>query len=110
VTIAASLASLLTGRPVKHNLAMTGEITLRGKVMPVGGIKEKVLAAKRAGIDTVVLPKLNQKDLEYVPEKVRQEMRFEFVDTIDEVLERVLEPALAAEPSDEKRRPRAASV
>jgi ATP-dependent Lon protease len=110
VTIAASLASLLTGRPVKHNLAMTGEITLRGKVMPVGGIKEKVLAAKRAGIDTVVLPKLNQKDLEDVPEKVRQEMRFEFVDTIDEVLERVLEPALAAEPSDEKRRPRAASV
>ena len=110
VTIAASLASLLTGRPVKHNLAMTGEITLRGKVMPVGGIKEKVLAAKRAGIDTVVLPKLNQKDLEDVPEKVRQEMRFEFVDTIDEVLERVLEPALAAEPSDEKRRSRAASV
>ena len=110
VTIAASLASLLTGRPVKHNLAMTGEITLRGKVMPVGGIKEKVLAAKRAGIDTVVLPKLNQKDLEDIPEKTRQEMHFEFVDTIDEVLERVLEPAPVVEPSDEKRRPRAASV
>src|SRR5262249_2425424 len=92
VTIAASLASLLTARPVRHNLAMTGEITLRGKVMPVGGIKEKVLAAKRAGIDRVILPKLNEKDLEDVPEKVRQEMTFDFVDTIDEVLERALEP------------------
>ncbi len=111
VTIATSLASLLTGRPVKHNLAMTGEITLRGKVMPVGGIKEKVLAAKRAGIDTVILPKRNEKDLEDVPEKVRQEMTFEFVDTIDEVLERALEPASAAvDLNGEPRRPRAASV
>ena len=93
VTIACALASLLTGRPVKHNLAMTGEITLRGKVMPVGGVKEKVLAAKRAGIDTVVLPRLNEKDLEDVPEKARREMVFAFVDTIDEVLERALEPA-----------------
>ncbi|TMA80394.1 MAG: endopeptidase La, partial [Deltaproteobacteria bacterium] len=104
VTIAASLASLLTGRPVKHNLAMTGEITLRGKVMPVGGVKEKVLAAKRAGIDTVVLPKLNEKDLEDVPPKVREEMTFEFVDTIDEVLERALEPA--AEPMERGGEPR----
>jgi ATP-dependent Lon protease len=111
VTIATSLASLLTGRPVKHNLAMTGEITLRGKVMPVGGIKEKVLAAKRAGIDTVILPKRNEKDLEDVPEKVRQEMTFEFVDTIDEVLERALEPASAVlDLNGEARRPRAASV
>jgi len=104
VTIAASLASLLTGRPVKHNLAMTGEITLRGKVMPVGGVKEKVLAAKRAGIDTVVLPNLNEKDLEDVPPKVREEMTFEFVDTIDEVLERALEPA--AEPMERGGEPR----
>jgi ATP-dependent Lon protease len=110
VTIAASLASLLTGRPVRHNLAMTGEITLRGKVMPVGGIKEKVLAAKRAGIDTVILPKRNEKDLEDVPEKVRQEMTFEFVDTIDEVLERALEPHGDVEREEETRRPRAASV
>ncbi len=111
VTVAASLASLLTGRPVKHNLAMTGEITLRGKVMPVGGIKEKVLAANRAGIDTVILPKLNEKDLEDVPQKVREEMTFEFVDTIDEVLERALEPkSEPVERSGETRRPRAASV
>jgi ATP-dependent Lon protease len=111
VTIAASLASLLTGRPVRHNLAMTGEITLRGKVMPVGGVKEKVLAAKRAGIDTVILPRLNEKDLEDVPEKVRQEMTFGFVDTIDEVLERVLESAEnVSAHTDEKRRPRAARV
>ena len=111
VTIAASLASLLTGRPVRHNLAMTGEITLRGKVMPVGGVKEKVLAAKRAGIDTVILPRLNEKDLEDVPEKVRQEMTFGFVDTIDEVLERVLESAEdVSAHADEKRRPRAARV
>jgi ATP-dependent Lon protease len=111
VTIATSLSSLLTGRPVRHNLAMTGEITLRGKVMPVGGIKEKVLAAKRAGIDTVILPKRNEKDLEDVPEKIRQEMTFEFVDTIDEVLERALEPAsTAVELNGETRRPRAASV
>jgi ATP-dependent Lon protease len=92
VTIATSLASLLSGRPVRPNLAMTGEITLRGKVMPVGGIKEKVLAAKRAGIDAVILPRLNEKDLEELPEKVRQEMTFHFVDTIDEALELALEP------------------
>ncbi|GIW39555.1 MAG: Lon protease [Candidatus Binatia bacterium] len=97
VTIATSLASLLTGRPVRHNVAMTGEITLRGKVLPVGGIKEKVLGAHRAGIDTVILPKRNEKDLEEVPESVRKELRFVFVDTIDEVLEHALEPARAAE-------------
>ena len=75
---------------------MTGEITLRGKVMPVGGIKEKVLAAKRAGITTVVLPRLNQKDLEDIPEAVRQEMTFQFVDTIAEALDFALEPTGAA--------------
>src|SRR5262249_52318215 len=64
VTIATAVASLLTGRPLRPNLAMTGEITLRGKVLPVGGIKEKVLAAKRAGIETVILPQRNEKDLE----------------------------------------------
>ncbi len=108
VTIATSIASLLTGRPVRYNLALTGEITLRGKVMPVGGIKEKVLAAKRAGIETVILPRLNEKDLEDVPEKVRQEMAFEFVDTIDQVLQLALEPAPAR--VEEERIPRAARL
>jgi ATP-dependent Lon protease len=72
---------------------MTGEITLRGKVMPIGGVKEKVLAARRAGITTVILPKRNEKDLEDVPANVRQEMQFRFVETMDEVLDLALEPA-----------------
>lgn len=93
ITMATSLASLLTGRPVYSHIAMTGEITLRGKVLPIGGVKEKVLAARRAGITTVILPKRNEKDLEDVPENVRQEMQFRFVETMDEVLDLALEPA-----------------
>ncbi|MFQ5665263.1 MAG: endopeptidase La [Candidatus Binatia bacterium] len=92
VTIATSLASLLAGRPVRHDVAMTGEITLRGKVLAVGGIKEKVLGARRAGITTVILPKRNKQDLEDVPDKVRAEMHFIFVDTLDEALEHALAP------------------
>jgi ATP-dependent Lon protease len=72
---------------------MTGEITLRGRVLPVGGIKEKVLGAHRAGIKTVILPKRNEKDLEDVPEAVRSQLRFVFADTIEDVLENALEPA-----------------
>jgi len=90
VTIAASLASLLTGRPVRNDVAMTGEITLRGKVLPVGGIKEKVLAARRAGITTVILPRRNESDLEDIPPEVRAEMEAIFVDTVDEVLKHAL--------------------
>jgi ATP-dependent Lon protease len=86
VTIASSLASLLCQKPVRSNLAMTGEITLRGRVLPVGGIKEKVLAAKRAGIEMVILPKRNEKDLEDIPQKVREELRFVFVEHMDEIL------------------------
>ena len=93
VTIATALTSLLTGRAVRHSLAMTGEITLRGKVLPVGGIKEKVLGAHRAGIKTVILPTRNEKDLEDVPEAVRTSMRFVFVDTVDQALEHALEAA-----------------
>jgi ATP-dependent Lon protease len=93
ITMATSLASLLTGRPIHSNLAMTGEITLRGKVMPIGGVKEKVLAARRAGITTVILPKRNEKDLEDIPANVQQEMQFRFVETMDEVLDVALEPA-----------------
>src|SRR5205085_2131975 len=74
ITIATALASALTGRAVKKDIAMTGEITLRGRVLPVGGIKEKILAAHRAGIRTVVLPDENRKDLEDVPDNVRGEM------------------------------------
>jgi ATP-dependent Lon protease len=90
VTIAASLASLMTGRPVRSDVAMTGEITLRGKVYAVGGIKEKVLAARRAGIRTVLLPKRNEHDLDDLPPELRSEMQFVFVDTVDEVLANVL--------------------
>jgi ATP-dependent Lon protease len=91
VTMATALASLLTERLVRHDVAMTGEITLRGRVLPVGGVKEKVLGAKRAGINTVILPKRNEKDLDDIPENIRKEMRFVFVETIDQVLEHALE-------------------
>jgi ATP-dependent Lon protease len=90
VTMATSLASLLTGRPVRPEVAMTGEITLRGAVLPVGGIKEKVLAARRAGIRTVILPRRNEKDLEDVPENVRRDLRFVFVERLDQVLAEAL--------------------
>jgi ATP-dependent Lon protease len=87
VTMLTALTSLLTGTPVKKNLAMTGEITLRGQVLPVGGIKEKVLAAHRTGVKTLVLPKLNEKDLEDIPEKARKEITFHFVERMLDVLE-----------------------
>lgn len=86
VTMATALASALTKRPVRKDVAMTGEITLRGRVLPIGGVKEKVLAAHRAGIRTVILPKENEKDLEEIPENVRIEMTFELVEHADEVL------------------------
>ena len=86
VTILTALTSLLTGKPIKKDLAMTGEITLRGVVLPVGGIKEKVLAAHRAGIRTLILPKWNMKDIEDIPEKTRKEITFHFVDEMMDVL------------------------
>jgi ATP-dependent Lon protease len=87
VAIATALASLFTGRPVRDDIAMTGEITLRGRVLAVGGIKEKILAARRAGIKTVIMPQRNQVNLEEdVPEEQRQDLSFVFVDTADEVL------------------------
>ena len=91
VTMLTALVSLLTNRTVKKDLAMTGEITLRGLVLPVGGIKEKVLAAHRAGVKTIILPKWNRKDLEEVPSKVRKEIAFHFVDEMLEVLRIALE-------------------
>lgn len=86
VTMAISLISLFKGESTKAYVAMTGEITLRGIVLPVGGIKEKVLAAKRAGITTVILPKKNEKDLIEVPEKAKEKMTFQFVEKVDEML------------------------
>jgi len=80
------LASLYLGLPVHQDMAMTGEISLSGLVLPIGGIKEKVLAARRAGITRVIVPKANQKDLQEVPEEVRAEMTFVLVETIDDVL------------------------
>jgi ATP-dependent Lon protease len=91
ITIFVALVSLLTGRRVRKDVAMTGEISLRGLVLPVGGIKEKVLAAKRAGISSVLLPEFNQKDLEDIPEPARKSMHFEFLETVDQALDLALE-------------------
>ena len=98
VTMATALASLFTGRPVRSNVAMTGEITLRGQVMPVGGIKDKVLAAHRAGLDTVILPRHNEGDLDDVPADVRQSMTFIPVDSADKALDAALVPPDQAVP------------
>src|SRR6202171_487090 len=91
VTMATAMASALTRAPVRRNVAMTGEITLRGRVLPIGGVKEKLLAAHRFGIDTIILPKDNEKDLPEVPEEVRNAMCINLVETIDEVLALALE-------------------
>jgi ATP-dependent Lon protease len=93
-----ALVSLLSGRLVKDSVAMTGEITLRGKVLPIGGVKEKVLAAHRAGIRTVILPRRNENDLEDIPEDVRAALSFVFVDRMEEVLEAALQPRPAEPP------------
>jgi ATP-dependent Lon protease len=90
ITIATALASVLTSRPVRRSLAMSGEITLRGEILPVGGVKEKVLAARAAKVKTILLPKLNRRDLEEIPKPARKGLRFVFVSHIDEVLELAL--------------------
>ncbi|MFZ5645281.1 MAG: endopeptidase La [Bacillota bacterium] len=87
ITMACALASAITGLKVRHDVSMTGEITLRGRVLPVGGIKEKVLAAHRAGIKTIILPKDNKKDLDEVPVNVKKNLEFKLVDHMDEVLD-----------------------
>jgi ATP-dependent Lon protease len=96
VTMVTALASYATRRPVRGDVAMTGEITLRGKVLPVGGIKEKVLAAHRVGIRTVILPRHNERDVEDVPAEVREALRFLFVDDAGEVVRQALSEAIAA--------------
>jgi ATP-dependent Lon protease len=96
VTMATALASLLTGRVVRNDVAMTGEITLRGQVLPVGGIKEKVLAAHRAGLKTVILPNRNEKDLEDLPQEVRDSMKFILAEKVEQVFEAALTAAVKA--------------
>ena len=98
VTIVTALASLATRRPVRSDLAMTGEITLRGKVLPVGGIKEKVLAAHRVGIREVILPRRNERDIEDIPEELRKQLGFMLVDDAEEVLRHALTPASTGVP------------
>jgi ATP-dependent Lon protease len=89
------MASLLTGRPVRDDVAMTGEITLRGRVLPIGGIKEKVLGAHRAGLRRVLLPRRNEADLDDIPADLRKEMQLVLIESIDEVLREALTPKLA---------------
>jgi ATP-dependent Lon protease len=103
VTMLAAMASAATQRPVRSDVAMTGEITLRGKVLPVGGIKEKVLAAYRAGVKEVVLPRLNEPDLDDVPDEAKRALRFVPVDSADEVLHTVLTPQVPREEPREER-------
>lgn len=99
ITIATALASALTNRPVRHELSMTGEITLRGRILPIGGVKEKLLAAHRAGITHVLLPTENEKDLEEIPASVLGKLQISFVEHMDEVLARALYPKAVSESS-----------
>src|SRR5207248_5939274 len=93
ITMATALVSVLSQRPVRKDVAMTGEITLRGNVLPVGGVKEKLLAARRAKVKTVILPETNRRDLEDLPQEVRDDLKFIFVDNVRQVFdEALLEP------------------
>ena len=100
ITVTLAIASTLSERPVRRDVAMTGEVTLRGKVLEIGGVKEKVLAAYRAGLREVILPKMNEKDLREIPAEVRANMAFTFVLTMDEVLRLAMLPAVVATPAD----------
>ena len=93
IALVTALVSALSGRRVRGNLAMTGEISLRGRVLAVGGIKDKVLAAGRAGVTTVILPRRNEKDLVEIPAEIREKLELSLVDTTEQVLELALEPA-----------------
>jgi ATP-dependent Lon protease len=93
VTMATSLVSLISGRRVKPQVGMTGEITLRGQVLAIGGVKEKVLAAHRNGLTTVILPKQNEQDIDDVPDEIRKTMKFIFAESVDDVINAALEKA-----------------
>jgi ATP-dependent Lon protease len=97
VTLVTALVSVLTGRPVREDLGMTGEVTLQGRVLPIGGVKQKVLAAHRYGLKTVILPKANEVDLDDVPEEIRDELEFKLVEHVDEVLQLAFESAFEIE-------------
>jgi ATP-dependent Lon protease len=110
VAMATSLVSLISGRPVRPDVGMTGEITLRGQVLPIGGVKEKVLAAHRSGLHTVILPNRNEPDLEDIPEEVRKQINFVFAETVDNVLDAALEPPQHSEDIEEQSRPEPQAV
>jgi ATP-dependent Lon protease len=105
ITLATALVSALARNPIRKDVAMTGEITLRGKVLPIGGVKEKVLAARRAGMKTVILPKVNARDLEEISPELRRDLTFVFVGHVDEVLKTAFSvpKARAAVPRTAKR-------
>ncbi len=94
VTLVTALVSVLTGRPVREEIGMTGEVTLQGRVLPIGGVKQKVLAAHRRGLKTVILPKANEVDLDEIPQEIRDELKFELVEHVDEVLQLAFESEL----------------
>ena len=100
VTMTTALASLLSGRPVRHTVGMTGEVTLQGRVLPIGGLKQKVLAAHAAGLTDVIIPERNRGDLDDVPEEVREKLTFHPVMTVNEVLDLALEPERARRAPD----------
>jgi ATP-dependent Lon protease len=102
--MATAIASLLTGRPVRDDVAMTGEITLRGQVLPVGGVKEKVLAAHRAGLKTIILPKRNETDIEDIPQEARDELQFILADRVDQVIDAALSKTPASRGKNKGRR------
>ncbi|GIW88105.1 MAG: Lon protease [Isosphaeraceae bacterium] len=106
VAMATALVSAMSGRPVRRDVAMTGEITLRGRVLPIGGVKEKVLGAHRAGITEVILPKANEADIEDIPDEVRSQLRFHLTETLEQVLEIALEPQPVPHPQPDDSQPR----
>ncbi|MEA2222558.1 MAG: ATP-dependent Lon protease, partial [Solirubrobacteraceae bacterium] len=96
ITMATALVSLLSGRHVRDNVAMTGEMTLTGQVLPIGGLKDKALAAQRNGITTIIAPELNEPDTDEIPEHLRKKLEFRFVSEIGDVLDAALEPTEAS--------------
>ncbi len=107
ITMATAIASVLTGRAVRRDVAMTGEVTLRGRVLPIGGLKEKTLAAKRVGVSTVIVPHRNKKDVDDLPKYVKRGMRFVLAETMDDVLKTAFGAASPAKPAREKKSSRA---